>query len=321
MNGCVIALLVVVGALLAMSLLVMAFNPLRGGGSTGGFSVSTGGPRVGVINIDGVIMDQSDVGLFGSMGGTRAVTDYIREAAKDNSIKAVVLRINSPGGSAAASQSVYQEVMKLRAKKPVIASMGDVAASGGYYIASGASTIMASPATTTGSIGVIFSSMNYGALANKFGVTDQTITSGAFKDSGSPMRPMRPEERKLYKDLILEVYEQFLSDVAAGRKMDKAVLRKLADGRVYTGSQAKRAKLIDDLGNYYDAVELAAKKASIEGEPSVKRYGAGRGFSSLFGEEARMRQMSPVDRFLSTSSGLGPGVWTVLAGHNMVLAQ
>ena len=319
-NGCIIALLVLLGSLVVLSLLVFAARPFSSQSRKHGFSGH--GSKIAVIDISGVIMEQGSSSFLGVSGGMRSVMEYIREAAADDSVKAVILRIDSPGGSAAASQAVYSEVMKLRIKKPVIASMGDVAASGGYYIAAAANAIVASPATTTGSIGVIFSGINYGDLAKKYGVTDDTITSGAFKDSGNPMRAMRPDERKLFVDLVKEVYEQFLTDVASGRKMDKAKLRKLADGRVYTGSQAKRVGLVDELGNYYDAIDLAAKKAGITGKPNVVEYGLSGGlFQQLLGSKIQFSGASPIEKLMTAQGSLPPGLWTILAGHEMVLAN
>jgi protease-4 len=236
----------------------------------GGFSP---GDKVGVVSLTGVIHSGATRSLFGALSGADVVIGQLRQAEEDASVKAVVLKIDSPGGSAAASASIYRAVQRLQAKKPVVVSMGDVAASGGYYSASAAGTIMANPATETGSIGVIMHGMNYSGLMNRYGVTDQTIATGPYKDTGSPERPMRPDERIYIKTMLLDIYDQFVTDVAAGRRMDVAAVRKLADGRVYTGRQAKKLHLVDELGDYRDALELAWKKAGLTGEPRTKTFG------------------------------------------------
>ncbi len=243
------------------------------------------GARVGVIHLDGIIADGGRSGsLFGAGGTARRVLKYLHEAAEDDSIKAVVLRINSPGGSAAASQELYMEALRLRKKKPLIVSMGDVAASGGYYVASAATYIIADPATTTGSIGVIAEFIRFNRLGERLGIDVDAITSGPFKDAGSPWRQLRPQERKLFQSLVMNIYTQFVNDVAAGRKMDTKKVRQLADGRVYTGAQAKKLGLVDELGNYYDAISYAGKKCGLGPNPPIKEYGRGVGLLSLLAE-------------------------------------
>lgn len=230
------------------------------------------GPAVALISVEGLI--QASSGGWGGGGGMVDVLDQIRQAQKDKGVKAVVLWLDSPGGAPAASQAVYQAVLKLREKKPVVAAMGDVAASGAYYIASAATKIVASPATETGSIGVIFTTINLSALLQRYGIQPATIKSGPYKDTGSPFRPMRPDEEALLRDLIKDIYEQFVRDVAAGRNMSPDEMRKLADGRVYTGRQAKRLGLIDELGSRDDAIRLAAELGGIKGWPRIKQYRA-----------------------------------------------
>ena len=238
-----------------------------------------GGQRIGVIRIEGAIMGGRGAGgLFGSGAGSDDILAQIDRARRDSSIKAVVLRINSPGGSAAASEEIYKEVMRLRERhKPVIASMGDMAASGGYYVAAAADQIMADGSTLTGSIGVIMQMENLQGLMGKLGISSNTIKSGKFKDIGSYSRPMSAEERQLLQALINDTYEQFVSAVIAGRKkMDPAMVRRLADGRIFTGRQALKHKMVDHLGNYQDAIRLAAKSAGITGTPTVvemRRHG------------------------------------------------
>ncbi|MBI3944698.1 MAG: signal peptide peptidase SppA [Armatimonadetes bacterium] len=210
-------------------------------------------------------------GLFGGASGSDSVVAQLARGRRDASIKAVVVRINSPGGSAAASQEIYAELMKIRkAGKPVVASMGDVAASGGYYVAAAADRIVANGSTLTGSIGVVMEMQNLQGLFQKIGVRSNTIKSGKFKDIGSSTRPMTPEERELLQGLVNDVYEQFVGAIIAGRKqVDPARLRQLADGRIFTGRQAHALKLVDELGNLQDAVATAARLAGIRGRPTV----------------------------------------------------
>ncbi len=253
-------------------------------GAVGASSDLSVGPRVGVINITGAISyaGEESIWPFSQPRGARAAMSHLRQAAEDDSVKAVVLRINSPGGSAAASQAVYKEVQRLSEKKPVVVSMADVAASGGYWIAASADVIVANPATITGSIGVIFETLTFYDLMDKYGLGSVTITSGEYKDTGSPLRPMRPDERALLKDMMMDIYEQFVAAIAEGRDMDEADVRRLADGRIYTGAQALDAGLVDQLGNFYDAVDKAAELGGITGRPKLKKYGAGSPFDRIF---------------------------------------
>ncbi|MDH7568705.1 MAG: signal peptide peptidase SppA [Armatimonadota bacterium] len=269
--------------------LVLAVLALIGVGAR--VAESTGpGEKIGVLYIDGPIVGgQGDSLFFGTSATSDRIVREIDRARRDKSIRALILRINSPGGSAAASQEIYQEVMRFRKgengeRKPVIASMADVAASGGYYVAAAADKIVANGATMTGSIGVIMEMQNLSGLFQKLGVSNDTIKSGQYKDTGSMFRPMRPAERRLLQALVDDVYEQFVSAVIAGRKQaDPAQIRRLADGRVFTGRQALKLKLVDALGNFQDAVALAAREAGIEGPPVVVELGRQTWFESFFG--------------------------------------
>jgi len=276
--------LVVFVILIGGFLLAMMFALFGAMGASAELSV---GPRVGVITISGPIRagDGSGAWLFGGSRGARATMSQLRQAAEDDSVKAVVLRINSPGGSAAASQAIYKEIQRLTEHKPVVVSMADVAASGGYYVACPADVIFANPATITGSIGVIFETLNFYEFMEKYGLESETITSGKYKDTGSPFRPMRPDERGLLEETLMGVYDQFVNDVAEARGMDKAKVKKLADGRIYTGEQALAAGLIDQLGNFYDAVDEAGRRGGIEGRPKLKQFGGG----SLWGSAREMK--------------------------------
>jgi protease-4 len=227
-----------------------------GGGQSGAGLWSE---AVGVIEVRGVINDADKI------------IDSIRRFAKADHVRAVVLRVESPGGGVTPSQEIYRELTRLREKKPVIASLGGVAASGGYYIASACSTIVANPGTITGSIGVIMETVNMQGLLEKLGVKGVVIKAGTYKDLGSPLRDMSPEERRILGTLLDDVHRQFIAAVATGRHMDEAKIQPLADGRVYSGEQALRLGLVDQLGNFQDAITLAAQKAGIAGEPQVIR--------------------------------------------------
>jgi protease-4 len=212
---------------------------------------------VAVIEVKGVI------------AGSDEIVKKIKEYREDDSIAAVVLRINSPGGSAASSQEIHEELKKLAKEKVLVVSMGDVAASGGYYIAVAANYIFANPATTTGSIGVIAESFNLEQALNTLGIKGVVIKSGKFKDTFSPLRPMTEEERVFLQQYIDNIFAQFVKAVAEGRKLPESEVLKIADGRVITGEQAKKLGLIDELGNMEDAIDKAAKMAGIEGKPNV----------------------------------------------------
>lgn len=215
--------------------------------------------RVALIRIEGVILDsQSTVGELKRFGDNPA-------------IKAIVLRIDSPGGGVVPSQEIYDAVQRVRQKnnKIVIASMGTVAASGGYYIAAATDRIIANPGTLTGSIGVIMETANVEGLLKKIGVEGIVVKSGKFKDVGSPLRKMTDEERALLQSVMDDVHHIFIEAVASGRTMEVAAVEKLADGRIFTGRQAKEIGLVDELGNLDDAIQLAAELVGIEGEPKV----------------------------------------------------
>lgn len=215
---------------------------------------------VGVIEVTGVIDDDEEI------------VAAIRRFAKSDQIRAVVLRVESPGGAVTPSQEIYRELLRLREKKPLVASLGEVAASGGYYVASACTTIVANPGTITGSIGVIMGTLyNVQGLLDKLGIKGTVIKAGTYKDIGSSIRDMSAEERKILKDMLDDVHQQFIAAIAVGRKMDEAAVRPLADGRVYSGEQAKRLGLVDQIGGFQDAVALAAKEAGISGEPRLVR--------------------------------------------------
>src|SRR5258706_4675002 len=226
-------------------------------GGEAGVLTALGGDSVGVLQIEGAINDSHDP------------IESLKQFGETKGIKAVVVRIDSPGGSVAPTQEIYEEIEKLRKKKPVIASMGGMAASGGYYIASACDQIVANPGTLTGSIGVIMELGNVEELMKKIGVQGYSIKSGANKDIGSPLKPLSPEGRAILQGLVNNVHGQFVAAVAKGRRMSEEKVRELADGRVYSGEQAKGLGLVDLLGNMEDAVALAAKRVGIKGTPQT----------------------------------------------------
>ena len=220
--------------------------------------VFTGGAsKIGVVEIEGTITDLKDV-----------MADIVR-FKEDDSIKGVVVRINSPGGAVGPTQEAAAELKKLKEKKKVYVSMGSVCASGGYYIAAVGERLYANPSTITGSIGVIMQQTVVEDLMKKIGVQANTIKAGSMKDVGNPFRRMTDYERKYLQDIIDSIHEQFIKDVAAGRKMKIEKARELSDGRIYTGLQAKDAGLIDSIGTFYDAVDAMKTTLGIKGKPDL----------------------------------------------------
>lgn len=211
-------------------------------------------PKIAVIEIKGVISEYI------------SVIDNIQRAQNDPSIKAVVLAVDSPGGSVGAAQEIYTAVEKLRKHKPVVVSMGNVAASGGYYVSVPANVIYANPGTITGSIGVIIQHVNVSKVLEKLGVKVENIKSGKNKDILFPNNKLTPEQKKLIMETIQDVYDQFLEDVVKYRPINMETLKKYADGRILTGRQAKKIKLVDKLGNIQDAVNEAKALAGLEGK-------------------------------------------------------
>lgn len=245
---------------------------------------------VAVIRVEGEIYGGADAGGFLSReqgAASERVMREFREARLDENAKAVLLRINSPGGSASAVQEMTEELDKLKSSgKPVIVSMGDMCASAGYWLASRGDYIFASPGTMTGSIGVYMDYNNVEELMDKLGIRNEKIKSGAHKDILSYSRPMTEEERGLLQEMVDEIFADFVRTVADGRKMEEAKVREIADGRVLTGSQALEAGLIDAIGNYYDALDYAGNAAGFdEGEIPTRSYGEPRALSGFFSSE------------------------------------
>jgi len=209
---------------------------------------------VGIVELKGLIVSSEQT------------LKHLTEFRNNSNVKSIVLRIESPGGAVGAAQEIYQEVMRTNSVKPVVASMGSMGASGGYYAALGAERIIANPGTMTGSIGVIVKFPNLEGLFEKIGYKSEVIKSGPLKDVGAGDRPLSKEERKLMQDLIDNVYDQFVRHIAAARDMEEDIVRGLADGRIYTGEQALEVGLIDSLGNFTDAITIAADMGGLDAE-------------------------------------------------------
>jgi protease-4 len=215
------------------------------------------GDKVGVVELRGVITESQEI-----IRGIKSLVD-------DGRVKAIVLRIESPGGGVGASQEIHREVVKARQVKKVVASLGGVAASGGYYVACGSDLIVANPGTITGSIGVVMQFANLEELLEKIGYRGYVIKSGPHKDIGSPFRAMTPDERKLLQEMIDNVQRQFVDAVARGRNLPREAVEAIADGRIFSGEQALTAGLVDQLGNLEDGIEVAARMGGITGKPHV----------------------------------------------------
>ena len=214
--------------------------------------------EIALVRIQGMLMDSQNI--------VRQLSDYRHNPG----VRGILLRIDSPGGAVAPAQEIYSEIMKLRADhKTVYASMGTVAASGGYYIACAADYVLANPGTLTGSIAAVMVFSNIEELTNKIGVKPVIIKSGKYKDVGSPLRAMNPEERKLLQNVVDDVHQQFVQAVAKGRGLSVSEVKEIADGRIMTGQQALKLKLIDEIGGLEKTLELLAKKIGVEGRPKV----------------------------------------------------
>lgn len=222
-----------------------------------GPSQSSSGERLGVVNLTGIILDSGPV------------VDWIETLARDESIEGVLLRVDSPGGGVAASQEIFAAVARLEKIKPVVASFASVAASGGYYAALPSTRIVANPGSVTGSIGVKMDYLSFEGLARDLGVSRELIASGANKGAGSPFEALTPEQRAMLQGLVDDMHQQFVADVAASRHLDPGEVAKLADGRPFTGSQALKVGLVDQLGGRREALDLLKELAGITGEPEL----------------------------------------------------
>jgi len=243
--------------LFVLAVFTLVYLSLRSGErreAFGGF-----GDKIGVVDLEGVIIEP------------KTVVSDLKKFAKDDSIKAIILHVNTPGGGVAATEEIYQEVKRIRdkKKKPVVVSIETVGASGGYYISSATSKIFANRGSIVGSIGVIAEWYNYGDLIHWAKLKDIVIKTGEFKDTGNPARELTPAEREYLQRLLDNMFAQFIHAVAEGRKLKEEDVRALADGKVWTGEQAKQLKLIDEFGDFQAAVEDTAKAVGIQGEPTL----------------------------------------------------
>jgi len=241
-------------AVLLIFFFTMLFLVGRGVGRGSRFAF---GDKIAVIEVRGVIAESS------------GIIEEIHRYQEDEGVKAIILRIDSPGGGVGPSQEIYREISKVKIKKKVITSMGSVAASGGYYIACASDRIVANPGTITGSIGVLMEFTNIEELFRKIGIKGVVLKSGEHKDIGSPFREMTPDEQKIVQDVIDNVHQQFIEAVAKGRRMDREKVVQIADGRIFTGEQAKQLGLVDEMGNLQDAIDVAAKMVGIAGKPNI----------------------------------------------------
>jgi len=246
----VLTILLVVAIVLGGTLLLVRhfFNP----SSTGLFE-----EKIGVVSINGTI------------SSSKKISSELVKFAKDDSIRAIILRINSPGGGVGASQEIYREVQKITPQKPVVVSMGSVAASGGYYVAAPATKIVSNPGTITGSIGVFIKFVRLEELLNKIGVDLEIVKSGEFKDMGSPDRKLTQRDRDILDALIKDLQGQFVTAVASGRNLSVEKVQEIADGRIFSGARAKDLGLVDFMGNFQDAVEIAKKIVGIKGDVAL----------------------------------------------------
>jgi protease-4 len=249
---------ILVGLVVIVTLLVFFFSVLY---FIGRYTGSPGrlifGDKIAIVEIRGVITQSSDI------------IEELHQYQEDAGVKAIILRIDSPGGGVGPSQEIHREILKLKTQKKVVTSMGSVAASGGYYIACASDLIVANPGTITGSIGVVMQFSNFEELLKKIGIKGVVLKSGEHKDIGSPFREMTPEEKKIMQGVIDNVHQQFIQAVADGRKMDLSKVTQIADGRILTGEQAKQLGLIDQIGNLQDTIDIVAKMVKIEGKPNV----------------------------------------------------
>jgi protease-4 len=246
------AVLLLIVIVVGFSLLAFAIGALSGKRQS--FSLNE---KVGVVLIEGVIADG------------RETIEQLNDYANDDGIRAVVLRINSPGGGVAASEEIYGAVRELKKKKPVVASMGSIAASGGYLIACAANRIVANPGTVTGSISAVMHYANVEGLLKKIGVQSSAIKSGKFKDIGSPVREMTKDEKEILQGVVDDIYDHLLDVIGRDRKMKKEELKKIADGRIFTGRQAQKMGLVDELGDMAYALNLAGKLSNVKGKPEA----------------------------------------------------
>lgn len=254
--------------------------------------VYTDKDQVAVIYVQGMMITGGMPDGFG-FSTSENVCKHLRLAADDDNIEAIVLRVNSPGGSLAAAQEIKGEIEKAKEKKPVVISMGDVAASAAYHISAPADRIVANPGTITGSIGVIWVFENRSGYYDEEGIEHWVAKSGEFKDMGADWRNLTVNEQAYADDVVMEVFSMFVDDVAAGRNMTRDEVLNLSDGRIYTGATAMELGLVDETGNMYDAIDIAAELANITGDPTIMYMNKPSLSQLLFGGEESMENISP----------------------------
>lgn len=260
----------------------------------GGVKGASGKNGIAVINVKGPIAASESDGLFSVAVTPESMISQLNAAEKDDRVAVVLLRVNSPGGTSSAGQEIYMQVRRLTKKKPVVVSIADIGASAAYLISSPADKIVATPSSLVGSIGTIIVIPNYSGLLNKIGIEYTVIAKGKFKDLGDPNRPLTNEERAILEQQSDVVYNQFIDDVAAARDMPRSEVEKLATGQAFLGIEGKENGLIDELGNYQDAIDLAAKIGKIKGEPEIIEYQKSSFFQTfsqiLSGEKSKLKK-------------------------------
>ncbi len=279
-------ILILIGLFLIFIVIIAAMSGITNTSSSSMTSGLSFGSKVAILKVEGVITE------------SEPLLRDLRDFRDDRSIKAIVLRVDSPGGAVAPSQEIYEELNRFKKQKPVVASMGSVAASGGYYISLPCNYIYASPGTVTGSIGVIMEMMDVGQLLQWMKVKQEVVKSGKFKDAGNPTRSLTDEERLYFQNVIDNVHGQFKAALAESRKLTPEQVESVSDGRIFTGEQAQKLGLIDGLGNLEDAIRKAGELAGIKGEPVVvwprKRYGIFEQFGSELSKNVLNRLMAPL---------------------------
>ncbi len=251
--------------LVLFGFMLLAYSAVKGTAASGSLETETSvGARVGIVEVKGTI-GEAQTGV-----DSDKIVKLLKRYDRDDDVKAIVLRVDSPGGSVAPSQEIHDAIKRIKAKKKVVVSMGSLAASGGYYISAPADRIYAEPGTLTGSIGVIFMHFNVRGLLDWARIEETTLKSGKYKDTLSPFRPIRDTDREEIQGISDDVYGQFIDAVAQGRGLPEARVREIAEGRIYTGKRAKELKLVDELGGLDDAVGAAWAMAGQSGEPKVQ---------------------------------------------------
>lgn len=287
-------MMIFLSCVVLVSVIILSVMPRPGIGKITGQD-----KKIAVIYVEGAISSRRSPENFLSdaSGGTSDWIQQLHKATEDPNIGAVVLRINSPGGSSTAAEEFGEEIKKSRAQgKIIVTSMGDIAASAGYWLAAGTNKIYANSSTLTGSIGVYMPYSNWEELYKKIGIHQEKIKSGAHKDILANDRPMTEEERVILQTIVNEIYDDFVNQVATGRNMEPSAVRQLADGRIYTGKQALKVGLVDEIGNLQDAITGAAALANIQGKPVIEEMGHDNPFSAIFSSHAQLSVIKEIFR-------------------------